>query len=111
MLNAFSRDIRSIRAQENIGVHSGAPCSSNIFPKKVILTYGPIVAVGPRANLEAHSWTNERPVALSDGWETSAIPPLSGVQQTSAPICGEAFVKSRKMWNWMMLAPESSRVI
>src|SRR5262245_14032239 len=25
MLNAFSRDIRSIRAHENIGVHSGAP--------------------------------------------------------------------------------------
>src|SRR5215831_16607983 len=39
MLNAFSREIRSIRAQENIGVHSGLRCSSNIFPKKVILTY------------------------------------------------------------------------
>src|SRR5215475_318652 len=40
----------------------GLPCSSNIFPKKVILSlYGPIVAVRLRANLEAHSWTNERP--------------------------------------------------
>ena len=28
MLNAFSRDIRSIRAQENIGVHSGPPIST-----------------------------------------------------------------------------------
>jgi hypothetical protein len=35
MLNAFSRDIRSIRAQENIGVHSGLPCSSNISLKSV----------------------------------------------------------------------------
>jgi len=47
----------------------GLPCSSNIFSKKVILTYmvrsssyGPIVSVRLRANLEAHSWTNERPV-------------------------------------------------
>ena len=39
----------------------GLPCSSNIFPKKVILTYMVrIVAVRLRANLEAHSWTNER---------------------------------------------------
>ena len=29
MLNAFFRDIRSIRAQENIGVHSGDSLSSN----------------------------------------------------------------------------------
>src|SRR5215469_10549346 len=41
----------------------GLPCSSNIFPEKVILTlYGPIVAVRLRANLEAHSWTSKRPV-------------------------------------------------
>ena len=33
MLNAFSRDIRSIRSQENIRVHSGAPLLSNILPK------------------------------------------------------------------------------
>jgi hypothetical protein len=39
MLDAFSRDFRSIRAQENIGVHSGLPCSSNIFPGKVTLIY------------------------------------------------------------------------
>jgi hypothetical protein len=39
------------------------------FPEKVILTYmvrwslyDPIVAAGLRANLEAYSWTNERPV-------------------------------------------------
>src|SRR5262249_14579730 len=53
MLNAFSRDIRSISAQENIGVHLGAPLLVEHFPKKVILTlicmvrsspsvYGPI---------------------------------------------------------------------
>jgi hypothetical protein len=34
MLNAFSRDIRSVRAQETLGVPLGLPCSSNIFPKK-----------------------------------------------------------------------------
>jgi hypothetical protein len=32
MLNAFSRDIRSIRAQENIGVHLGAPLLVEHFP-------------------------------------------------------------------------------
>jgi len=32
MLNAFSREIRSIRAQENIGVHSGAPLLVEHFP-------------------------------------------------------------------------------
>src|SRR5215469_4654094 len=69
ILNALFRDIRSIRAHENVGVHSGLPCSSNIFPKKLMLTYlvrsslyGPIVAVRLRPNLEAHSWTNERQV-------------------------------------------------
>src|SRR5262249_42973737 len=36
MLNAFSRDIRSIRAQENIGVHSRAPLLVE-HPPKVIL--------------------------------------------------------------------------
>src|SRR6516225_3629176 len=30
----------------------GLPCSSNIFPKKVILTYRPIVAVRLRPDLE-----------------------------------------------------------
>src|SRR6516225_7110123 len=41
----------------------GLPCSSNIFPKKSdTYLYDPIVAVRLRANLEAHSWTNERPV-------------------------------------------------
>src|SRR5215470_11001184 len=60
MLNAFSRDIRSIRAQENIGVHSGAPLLVEHFPQKSDpYLYGPIVAVRLRANLEAHSWTNE----------------------------------------------------
>jgi hypothetical protein len=42
MLNAFSRDIRSIRAQENIGVHSGA----SLAPKSNPDLYGPIAAVG-----------------------------------------------------------------
>src|SRR5262249_25761781 len=43
------------------------PCSSNIFSKKSDpYSCGPIVAVRLRANLEAHSWTNQRPVmALS----------------------------------------------
>jgi hypothetical protein len=82
MLNAFSRDIRPIRAQENIGVHSGLPCSSNIFPKKVILTYMvPIVAVRLRANLEAHSWTNERPV--------TALPGISASRRESAALTVE----------------------
>jgi hypothetical protein len=63
MLNAFSRDIRSIRAHENIGVHSGAPLLVEHFLKKRDpYLYGPIVVVGLRANLEAHSWSNERPV-------------------------------------------------
>src|SRR5262249_53038886 len=63
MLDAFSRDIRSIRAQENIGVHSGAPLLVEHFPENSDpYLYGPIVAVRLRANLEAHSWTNERPV-------------------------------------------------
>jgi hypothetical protein len=31
MLDAFFRDIRSVRAQENIGVHLGLPCSSDNF--------------------------------------------------------------------------------
>jgi hypothetical protein len=43
MPNAFSRDIRSISAQENIGVHSRTP----------LLTLVSIVVVRPRANLEA----------------------------------------------------------
>jgi hypothetical protein len=34
MLNSFSRDIRSIRAQENIGVHSGAPLLVEHFSLK-----------------------------------------------------------------------------
>src|SRR5262249_48677265 len=34
MLNAVSREIRSIRAQENIGVHRGAPLLVEHFPKK-----------------------------------------------------------------------------
>src|SRR5215470_15316662 len=38
MLNAFSRDIRSIRAYENIGVHSGAPLLSEHFSKVTVLT-------------------------------------------------------------------------
>ena len=29
--------------------------------------YGPIVAVRLRANLEAHSWTNDRPVMAHSG--------------------------------------------
>src|SRR5271163_2447435 len=47
MLNAFFRDIRSIRAQENIGVHSGAPSLVEHFSlKSDSYLYGPIVAVG-----------------------------------------------------------------
>jgi hypothetical protein len=39
----------------------GLPCSSNIFPEKSDpYLYGSIVAVRLRANLEAHSRTNER---------------------------------------------------
>jgi len=34
MFNAFSRDIRSIRAQENIGVHSEAPLLVEHFSQK-----------------------------------------------------------------------------
>jgi hypothetical protein len=63
MLDAFSRDIRSIRAQENIGVHSGPPVLVEHFPwKSDPHLYGPIVAVRLQANAEARSWTNERPV-------------------------------------------------
>src|SRR5262249_52607186 len=40
----------------------GLPCSLKIFSQKSDpYLYGPIVAVRLRANLEAHSWTNERP--------------------------------------------------
>jgi hypothetical protein len=51
MLNAFSRDIRSVRAQENIGVHLGAPLLVEHFPENVILTYSLIVAVRLRPEL------------------------------------------------------------
>src|SRR5262245_61653070 len=46
----------------------GLPCSSNIFPKiSDGYLYGSIVTVRLRANFEAHSLTNERPVmALRD---------------------------------------------
>src|SRR5580693_7928360 len=45
MLNAFSRDIRSIRAQEKIGVHSGPPLLAEHFSlKSDPYLYGPIVA-------------------------------------------------------------------
>jgi hypothetical protein len=62
MLNALSRDIRSVRAQENIGVHLGAPLLVEHFPKKS----DPYLSSNRRrpstADLEAHSWINERPV-------------------------------------------------
>ena len=62
MLNAFSRDIRSVRAQENIGVHLGAPLLVEYFPEK----RDPYLSSNRRrpstADLEAHSWINERPV-------------------------------------------------
>src|ERR1700677_1151653 len=51
MLNAFSRDIRSVRAQENIGVHLGAPLLVEHFPEEVIHTYRPIVAARLRPKL------------------------------------------------------------
>src|SRR6478736_5733007 len=60
MLNAFSRDIRSVRAQENIGVHLGAPLLVEHFPEKS----DPYLSSNRRrpstADLEAHSWINER---------------------------------------------------
>jgi hypothetical protein len=37
--------------------------------------------------------------------------PLPGTAEHRPTICGEAFMKSRKMRNWMMLAMESNRVI
>jgi hypothetical protein len=48
------------------------------FPKKSDpYLYGPIVAVRPRANLEAHSWTNERLVmAHCVDFGMSAFAPL-----------------------------------
>ena len=47
MLNAFSRDVRSIRAQENIGVHSGTPLLVEHFSlKSDPYLCGAIVAVG-----------------------------------------------------------------
>jgi hypothetical protein len=56
MLNAFSRDIRSVRAQENIGVHLGAPWLVEHFPEKS----DPYLLSNRRrpstADLEAHSW-------------------------------------------------------
>src|SRR6516162_10162647 len=60
----------------------GLPCSSNIFPKKSdTYLYDPIVAVRLRANLEAHSWTNERPV--------TALPGISGSRRESAALTVE----------------------
>ena len=87
MLNPFSRDIRSVRAQENIGVHLGPPCSWNIFPKKVMLTYRPIVAVCLRPNIEAYSWINKRPVG---GMERT-----NGTGLTMSVFRGEAEVAGK----------------
>ena len=58
MRNAFSSDIRSIRAQENIGVHFCGPLFVEYFPQKSgPYRYGPIVTVRLRANLElVHRW-------------------------------------------------------
>ena len=65
MPNAFSRDIRSIRAQENIGVHSGAPLLVEHFPEKSDpYLYGPIVAARLRATLQS-SFVDQR--APADG--------------------------------------------
>ena len=36
MLDAFSCDIRSIRAQQNIGVHSEAPLPRHIQPQPAV---------------------------------------------------------------------------
>jgi hypothetical protein len=62
MLNAFSRDIRSVRTQENIGVHLGTPSLVEHCPEKSSL-----LIVDRRrpstADLEAISWINEREVA------------------------------------------------
>src|SRR5262245_6643378 len=84
MLNAFSREIRSIRAQENIGVHSGGSLARRTFSlKSDPYLYAPIVAVRLRTNLEAHSWTNERPVmARTCRPSMSALRPLPGAKRT-----------------------------
>src|SRR6516164_168608 len=58
MLNAFFRDIRSIRAHENIGVHAGLPYLSNVLSR---------LSCSSRANLLAScSATACQPPAIKD---------------------------------------------
>jgi hypothetical protein len=54
MLNALARDIRSIRAQEDIDVHSGAPFVEHVSLKAILTQYGPILALGPSAFIFVH---------------------------------------------------------
>src|SRR6516164_543345 len=49
MLNAFSRDIRTIRAQENIGVHLGSLARRTFSLKKVTLAASLTFAAAPAA--------------------------------------------------------------
>src|ERR1700733_7637590 len=78
MLNAFSRDIRSVRAQENIGVHLGTPFLVQHFPEKS----DPYLSSNRRrpstADVEAHSWIKERPVVA---------PFASAVMSDLSPEC------------------------
>ena len=80
MLNAFSRDIRSVRAQENIGVHLGAPLLVEYFPEKS----DPYLSSNRRrpstADLEAHSWINERLVVARNG---------HGGMSDLSPLCAQ----------------------
>src|SRR6516165_10469984 len=55
----------------------GLPCSSNIFPKKVILTYM------VRSSPSVYAWTNERPgMAVLGPREMSDLSPQSALKRT-----------------------------
>jgi hypothetical protein len=68
------------------------------FPKSDPYLYGPIVAVRLRANLEAHSWTNERPVmTLTSAVWFRAARPLPESKPTKPRLASSQFDPNRKL--------------
>jgi hypothetical protein len=90
MLNAFSRDIRSVRAQENIGVHLEAPLLVEHFPEKS----DPYLSSNRRrpstADLEAHAWINERPhlAQMRSAGRIERCPSLRARRKTNGWVTG-----------------------